>query len=388
LKIFLHIVTNDFSSDNRVLRSALASKSMGARAMVYALHRRRRGLPDKDRKEGVIIWRFRLKSLNWPRYLPIQLIKYLEAVLCMSRAGYKIKPNLIHANDLAGLIIGFVISKITKGNLLYDSHELQSETRGTLEYPKFLVKILLILERFLAKRSNSVITVSSGIAEEMSKRLNISKPEVIRNLPEYESLRTSNFNNPLRRAINLDLDTPIILFQGGISPGRGLMLLIDAMRKIKNTDATLVFLGNGVLVEKLREKANSFNLKNRIIFYPAVSSKILPQWTADATIGVHPMEGICLNHLLALPNKIFEYIQANIPVLVSDMPEMKRIIDHYGVGRTFEDGDAEDLALQIDYILNDPKLLNYYKLATMNAVKELNWKIEKQKLIEIYDKLT
>jgi glycosyltransferase involved in cell wall biosynthesis len=253
-----------------------------------------------------------------------------------------------------------------------------------LEYPKVFAKILLILERFLAKRSNSIIAVSQGIAEEMSKRLNISKPIVIRNLPEHESLKTSNLSNPLRRAINLDLDTPIILFQGGINPGRGLMLLIDAMPKIKNTKTTLVFLGNGSLIEKLREKANSSSLKDRVFFYPAVSSKILPYWTADATIGVHPIEGICLNHLLALPNKIFEYIQANIPVLVSNLPEMKKIIDHYQVGLTFKDGDVNDLALQIDYLIDNPKLLNRYKFAAKIAAKELTWEIEKKKLIKLY----
>lgn len=388
MKTVLHIVTNDFISDNRVLRAALASCEVYDLVIVFALHRLRRGLSDFENLGNIKVHRLRLTTLKWPKRLPVQLIKYLEAIFRMSREGYKFNPNLIHANDLSGLIIGFVLSKITNAKLLYDSHELQSGTKGILEYPKFITKILLILERFLAKRSNSVITVSHGIAEEMSKRLNISKPRVIRNLPEHAIIKASNISSPLRRAIGLDFDAPIILYQGSIGPGRGLVLLVDAMRQLKNKKAILIFLGNGKLVEKLRERVNSYNLKKRVFFHPAVSSRNLPYWTADATIGVHPMEGICLNHQLALPNKIFEYIQAGLPVLVSNLPEMSKIVHEYGVGEVFADRNVSELAAKINEMLGDTDLMERLKQAAKIASNKLNWEHEQKKLISLYRKLS
>ena len=381
-------MTNDFTSDNRVLRAALASREVHENVIVFCLHRLRAGLPDRGKFDGIEVRRFRLKTLNWPKRLPVQILKYLEAVIRMVQDGVRLKPKLIHAHDLDGLIIGFGIARISKSKLLYDSHELHSESKGTLGYPRIVRKILLIIERMLARRVDGVVTVSAGIANAMAKKLRISPPGVIRNFPVRQSTDPlPNKRHPLRNALNLGSDVPIILYQGGLTHGRGLLILLNAMQEVKCPGAVLVFLGNGVLVSLLRERARSLNLENRVYFHPAVESSALPMWTADATIGVHPMEGFCLNHQLALPNKIFEYIQAQLPVLVSNLPEMREIVRVYGVGKIFQDGDATNLALQLDTILGDINLLNRYKRAARTAAGELNWEKEKTKLIKTYRKL-
>ena len=356
--------------------------------MVYALHRRRRGLPDKDRIEGVRICRFRLKSLNWPRYLPLQIIKYIEAVIRMSAHSIKFIPAVVHANDLSGLIIGFLIAKINKSKLVYDSHELLSETRGTLAYPKVIAKLLLLFEKMLAVRADAVITVSGGIADKMAGKLGISTPTVIRNLPSKNYEKMGNNGNPLREALNLGRNESVILYQGGMGPGRGARILLESMLEVKHPDTVLVFLGNGSVVKDLKKLARDLNLEQIVYFHPAVESSVLPDWTADATIGVHPMEGICLNHQLALPNKIFEYIQAGLPVLVSNLPEMSKIVHEYGVGEVFADRNVSELAAKINEMLGDTDLMERHKQAAKIASNKLNWEHEQKKLIALYRKLS
>lgn len=387
MNIILHIVTNDFSSDNRVLRSALASQRMGTQAIVYALHRRRHGLPDRERKEGVPVYRFRLKSLNWPRYLPFQIIKYFEAVVRMSAHSRKLKPAVVHANDLSGMIVGFLITKLNNAKLVYDSHELLSETRGTLAYPKVVAKLLLCIERLLAVRADAVITVSAGIADKMAVKLGISTPAVIRNLPNKKNVKLNCNGHPLRHALKLGREKSVILYQGGIGPGRGAQVLLESMLEVKHPDTVLVFLGNGSMVKGLKKRARDLNLEKIVYFHPAVESSVLPHWTADATIGVHPMEGICLNHLLALPNKIFEYIQAGLPVIVSNLPEMSKIVHEYGVGEDFADRNASELAAKINGMLADTVMMERYKQAAIIASQKLNWEREQEKLIRVYRRL-
>ncbi len=99
---------------------------------------------------------------------------------------------------------------------------------------------------------------------------------------------------------------------------------------------------------------------------------MFPDSTRDADLGVHPIE----RELRTL-----EYIQAGLPVEVTDLPDIKRIVTQYRVGEVFRDGDAEDLASKIDkMLLNGDK----YRLASGNAAKDLNWDVEKHRLIEVY----
>ena len=96
------------------------------------------------------------------------------------------------------------------------------------------------------------------------------------------------------------------------------------------------------------------------------------------------MEDICLNHRYALPNKLFQYIQAGLPVIVTDLPEMKRVAEEYRIGEVFPSGDYNKLAEKIDKLLSDINLLKEYHLAALNAAKELNWEKEKKRLENIF----
>lgn len=379
--IVLSLVLNSFTNDSRVVRATRTYRELGGKAYVFGLHEP--GFLEEEYVNGITVKRFRLVTRPWPKKYYIQFIKYFEVLFRMVVQGRRLKPDIIHANDLNTLPIGYFISRLAKCKLIYDSHELETD-RSEKRFPFWFSRITAKMEKILAKKADVVITVSKSIAEVMAENLGINEPIVIRNVPERYRYSSKPAIGPLRRSLNLNKEVPIVLYQGCIDPGRGIEVLVKAFTVIKNTEAVLVFLGDGQLKESLMSFVTVNKLDDRVYFHPSVPAGKLLNWTADATIGIHPMEDICLNHRYALPNKLFQYIQAGLPVIVTDLPEMKRVVEEYRIGEVFPSGDYNKLAEKIDKLLSDINLLKEYHLAALNAAKELNWEKEKKRLENIF----
>jgi glycosyltransferase involved in cell wall biosynthesis len=364
-----------------MLRAAQACIEMGNTPSVFALHRP--GLARREMTRGIQVHRFRLVTRQLSRRKIIQLIKYMEALIRMLWAGFRLRPRVVYANDLPTLPVGSLISRFVGSRLIYDSRELSSDRSDNASFPKWMLKAGLAWERVLARKADSVITVSLSISNEIARRIQISRPIVIRNMPHRNSSRAIVRKNTgsLRKKLGIKGGIPIVLYQGMITEGRGLLTLVEAISRLINLSAVMVFLGNGEWTRELNSKVQTVGLEKRVYFHPAVPPEVLHNWTEDADLGVNPIEGNCDNHRLCLPNKLFEYIQAGLPVVVTDLPEMRRIVTQYGVGEVFRDGDPEDLAAKIDSVLvNGHK----YGLASRAAAKELNWDVEKHRLIDVY----
>jgi glycosyltransferase involved in cell wall biosynthesis len=137
----------------------------------------------------------------------------------------------------------------------------------------------------------------------------------------------------------------------------------------------------------LRRDVVARGLERRILFHEAVPPETVLHYSADATIGVHPIEDTCLNHRYCLPNKLFEYLQAGLPVVVSDLPEMASVVRRYQVGRTFRSGDPASLAETLNCLLGDLTSLDRYREAVRVAAEDLRWEREQTKLLEVYGRL-
>jgi len=181
----VHIVTNDFKSDNRVRRAAAVGCQLFSNVSVLCLHRRSASLLDFEEDECFTVYRTRLATLNWPRVLPCQLIKYCEALVRITILVKKMKPDVVHCHDLSGLIIGSAAQLILKTKIIYDSHEYLVQSAGFLNYPRSVQRILALLERVLAKKSHRVITVSESIATNLSNSFDRKDIVVIRNIPVF-----------------------------------------------------------------------------------------------------------------------------------------------------------------------------------------------------------
>jgi len=372
----LHIVLNNYRNDNRVRRAAEVGVNLGFNVSIFALSDdKKTSITDES---GVIVTRIFLKTRDFSKIKIIQLLKFFELLFRIIYLGKKINPKLVHAHDLDGLLIGFFVAKLTKSKLIYDSHEYWSDS-GIFGKNKFMLEFISFVENILIKKADTVITVSDNIAYLIKEKYKVNLPFVVRNLPEKWP---SELNLRLRNGLGISKSTTLILYQGVIN-GEGVINLAKAFKRIKDFDIALVFLGNGEGVQYLKDNFND----KRIYFHSSVIHSDLPNFTSDADIGVHSMVGTNLNRINALPNKLFEYIQGGLALVISDLPEMSKIVYNYKLGLTFKNGDVEDLSNSLIKVVSDKKLMKDFKSASVLCSQELNWEVEKNKLINIYDEM-
>ena len=277
------------------------------------------------------------------------------------------KKEMLFSNDLDTLIPNYFVAKLQRKELIFDSHELFSEI-PELKHRKLIKQFWLTIERWILPRLTKVITVSDAIKKHYKNLYGI-EAVVIRNLPLEKSVHQQSFPFPTE-------NKNIILYQGAVNIGRGIELMIETIKLLDN--CVLVIIGAGDIIEVLKQKVSSQTLKNKVRFMGKVLPKDLRQFTPNATIGLSLEEDIGLNYRYALPNKLFDYIQAEVPVIVADLPEMKKLVETYQVGEILWERSPKSLAKLILKVIS-----NNYTIALQKAKRELTWTKEKDKLIRL-----
>jgi glycosyltransferase involved in cell wall biosynthesis len=252
--------------------------------------------------------------------------------------------------------------------LIYDSHELFTEVPELIGRP--LIKFLWgIQERIFIKRAKAVITVSEGVANELKKRYRLNGVEVIKNVALRTSTETFKENQPT------------IIYQGALNIGRGIELAIEMMKQLPCYK--LLIAGTGDIEIKLRRQMLESNLTDRVQFLGQLAPENLRLITPKAWLGLSLEEDMGLNYRYALPNKLFDYIAANVPVLVSDLPEMRKIVEGYEIGIVANSRNPIDLANQIADLFDDKKRYEIILKNVKKAAELLIWQNEEPKLLNI-----
>jgi glycosyltransferase involved in cell wall biosynthesis len=366
-------VRNNCQRDVRVLREAKTLVQNNFYVKIIAIRERFEVKP-KETREGIRIKRI-LNSKRGTQV--IRFIKYIKYWIEAFKEAMSEKSHFYYAHDLDTLLPAFLASKMKKKKLIYDSHELYTETgRGKLA--KFF---WTTLESTLIKSCDKVITVNDSIARELSKRYSISLPEVIRNLPMVEKDWQPRKFNFFRENFYIPEEKAIVLFYGGFGKDRGLENLILAAEKFNKS--ILVFMGRGELEKSLREMVRKKNLEQKVLFVPPVSQKELIYWVASADIGVIPYLGTKLNNFLCLPNKMFELIVAGVPIVANDLPELRKIIEKDGVGVLCNASSPDSIARVVNDLLSQPKEYQKIKKNIQLCWRKYKWAEEKNKYLDI-----
>ena len=376
----VHIVLNSFENDSRVLRAATAGLDIFDEVHVYALHDK--DLPLHETEKGVGVHRFRLRTRHWSKAAWIQAAKYAELLGRMVASGARLRPSVVHAHDVHGLIIGYCISRLTGARLIYDSHEYWADVQGYRDPPRPFVRAFLAAQSTLSRRSDAVITVCQGIADRLRKEIGLARVDVIRNTPFKWTVANPDLR--LRRELGIDEKALLILYQGGVTSGRGVERLLSAFIEAELTDSVLVFMGNGHLADRLRARATESPVRDRVYVIDAVRPDVLPCYTSDADVGVLPLEPLCESYNLALPNKLFEYLQGELAVVSSDLPEIARIIAEDGVGCTYPHDSTDALAGILERLAANPQLVSEYRAAAARCRERYCWENERNSLLDIY----
>ncbi|TYP97922.1 glycosyltransferase involved in cell wall biosynthesis [Tenacibaculum adriaticum] len=277
------------------------------------------------------------------------------------------KKDILLANDLDTLLPNFLASRIQRKKLVFDSHELFSEV-PELVNKKFIKSVWVQLEKSLIPKLQNNYTVCLSIANYYKEKYNTNF-EVIRNLPVK--------NDVIILKLPFKTNKKIIIYQGAINLGRGLELMINTMKYLDNH--LFLIVGSGDIIDDLQKKVERDKLEGKVYFYGKVTPDELQKITPNAILGISLEEDLGLNYRYALPNKIFDYIQANVPVLVSNLPEMRKVVTNYSVGEIVLDRNPEMLANQIENLLEKD-----FSKALQLAKNELIWKTDEEKLISIF----
>lgn len=350
-------VTNDLVTDQRVSRIADTLVDKG-----YEITLVGRLLPNSvpiNREYGVKrfkLW-FNKGSLFYANY-NVRLFFYLL---------FK-KFDAVLSNDLDTLLASFTISQIRNKGCIYDSHEYFTEV-PELVNRIFQKKVWELIERSILPKVNYCYTVSQPIADEYSLKYGNSF-EVVRNLPTKKQKQQLDKNN-------------VLIYQGALNLGRGIELMIETIKYIENYELWVV--GTGDVVNKLKELVVSMHLVDRVKFLGRIEPNKLHHITIKAKLGLSFEEDLGKNYRYALPNKLFDYIQARVPVLVSGLPEMKKVVDTYKVGEVLISRHPEKVAKQILYLLDDSDKLSEIDAYLEKASDALCWENEKHKLLTIFD---
>lgn len=370
MKKIANIVLNDFTNDSRVLKITKSLTVFGFEPVVVAMHND--GLIEKETQQGVKVERIKLVSRPWPKWKLVQLIKYFEFVF---RAFVRFRDvDIIHCNDLSALPVGLLIKLFGRGKkVIYDCHEYETETNGLNGVEK---KATSWLERKLIHYADAVITVSDSIANEYSRLYNIKKPHLVLNCPAY---RDQPKRNLFREKLGIKHDQTIFLYQGGLSKGRGIELLLEAFSGVKSDKNVLVCMGYGPLESYIQEYAKQ---QPNIFFHSAVSPDVLLNYTSSADYGILFYEDTCLNHRYCSPNKIFEYLMAGLPVLTSNLFEMRRLVEAEDVGIVAEENTVEGFKTSVDVSLNQD--YEVIRQNVMTARTKYCWEEQEKILKEIY----
>jgi glycosyltransferase involved in cell wall biosynthesis len=258
--------------------------------------------------------------------------------------------RIYHASDLYVLRAMVESARRSGGQVVYDARELYPFVASTEGRPWSRLYWYLTERRF-SRKADLVFTVSDSIADRMASLYGISRPTVLHNVPLP---RRASKTDALRRRLALPADKPIVLHQGQMRPSRGCGQLVRAMRDVEN--AVLVFLGDGPVRPGLEREVSHSGLQDRVFFLDPVPVTELLSVTASADVGVTLLEDSCLNHRFALPNKLFQYLMAGIPVLGSDLPEIRRVILDHDVGLVVDPSDIDDVAAGINTMAADDSL--------------------------------
>lgn len=359
-KVSLSVI-NDLVTDNRVHKVATSLQQMGFEPVLIG-----RILPGSRPVERTYPTR-RMKLFF--RKGPLFYFEYnLRLFFCLLR----LKIDVFVANDLDTLPANYLASKIRRKPLVYDSHEYFTEVPELVNRPK-VKAIWTRIEKVLVPKVDAAYTVCKSIAEVYRAKYGVDF-KVVRNLPVRAT--TENI------ADRISNSPKIILYQGALNLGRGLEDTIKAMQFIDGAELWLA--GDGDLTQQLKELVEELKLESKVKFLGRLPFQELNEVTRKADLGISLEEDLGLNYRFALPNKLFDYIQAGMPVLVSDLPEMRRIVENYNVGTYLEFSQRNGLAKAMqDALFNDEKR-KVWGENMVRAADELNWENEEKIIQEIY----
>lgn len=360
-------VTNCICHDQRVLKMAETVRRLNCEITIVG---RRRGDCCSIDSVPFRTKRFRMlfsRGFLFYKFFNLRLFFYLLFH----------KSDLLVSNDLDTLLPNFLVSKLKRLPLVYDSHEYFTGVPEIQNRP-FVKWVWKSIEKMIFPHLKNVITVCDSIADQYNKEYGI-RPETIRNCS-----RKSDIIQPhSREELGINQDHLLIILQGtGINIDRGGAELIEAVRQTDNV--SLLIAGSGDVVPELKLIVSNHSLDDRIKFIPKMSWEKMMRYTKSADIGASLDKDTNMNYRFILPNKLFDYLSAGIPVIASDLIEVNKIVTENNCGIIIPSVTPENIHSALKHLLGNSERLAALKRNASLTSQKLNWDIESEKVTRFY----
>jgi len=358
------IVTNDLVTDQRVNKIASTLTNNGFDVLLLGRYLK----PKSDYKND------EFPTKRFSLFFNKGMLFYAEFNIRLFFFLLFAKADVFTSNDLDTLLGTYLANIFRRKRLVYDSHEYFTEVPELLEN-KTAKKVWTAIEKHIVPKLKHASTVCKSIADIYSDKYGVDF-KVVRNVP---------MPKPVAQTINKEeiaKGKKVIIYQGAVNVGRGIELIIDSMSYTENW--IFLIVGGGDKEKELRNYVDKKGLTDKVVFTGRLHFTELWNYTNIADVGISLEENLGLNYYYALPNKLFDYIQAYVPILSSDLPEIQRIVQEYGLGRVIEKRDAEYIAQLLDTEFVNGVNITKWKENLKNASQELTWENEERILISLY----
>ena len=327
----LHISNTDIELDSRI-RKELKALSQLPGVQVSVL-----GVPDAAvngaaELDGAHYRKLRLASRAlkvFPRAVRY-FFQMIEFTFRAVAAGRRLNPEIVHCHDTFALPAGRILKKQFDCRLIYDTHELESDKNAQ---NAILSWATLLIEKVCWKQVDLLISVSDSIIDWYMRNLGAKPSVLVLNSPAIAAdfgarLDANGRGTYFHEKFRIPAGSPVFVYLGMLGRGRGIEICLDAFAAAPN-DAHVVFIGFGRLEQKITEYASRHP---NIHFHQAVPHDQVVSLVRSADYGLCLIERTSLSAYYCLPNKLFEYSFARIPVLASSFPEISRLVERYSLG--------------------------------------------------------
>lgn len=369
----LHLSHTNILSDSRILKEIESLKAIQNINIIAIGRIANEKWVNTDGLSDVHFIGINLWSTKFPRLLKNVLIS-LEFLIRISITGLATRPTIVHCHDTIALPAAVLISIIKKSHLIYDSHELASKRR---DLTPFFGAAILRCEKFLWKWVDTFISVSPAIIDWYHKNIGEKESLLILNSPRFVNKNSTLCNDKyFHKKFNIPNKAKVFIYVGILETGRGIETCLEAFCSEENKNH-VVFLGAGRLGDKIKQHTKR---SPKIHLHAPVLHSEVVNIIASADYGLCFIENISLSDYYCLPNKLFEYAFAGLPILASNFPEIKRVIDQYNLGVT-----CEPNAQAIVETVSNAKLSNH--CAKSVDLSELSWAKQAERLISRYQSI-
>lgn len=299
-------------------------------------------------------------------------------------ASMRIQSKLIQVHDLPALAAGRALSIQRGVPLVYDAHEWYPEQ---CTFSRVQRAICRQEEKTHIAHCDAVFTVNDSIAQAMQAHYAISPPITLWNaLDPPKNFSLIKNHHRIHKALGIAHSKKIVLYQGGYIPHRNLENVIRAFRYVRHPEVVLVMLGFGEHEKRLQAIALDKRIHSRVYFLPAVSQEELLHYTASADVGIVPYSPVDWNSYYCTPNKLFEYIQAGVPIIANDLPELRRIVKQEEFGLVHSMKNAKSIARAIDAFFDSDQQA-VWKNNVRKKRSQFSWTAQRERYLTVIEKL-